>query len=782
MNFMGSCHPFRAIVIAAVTTLSFSFGAYANENFRESLVQAPSLETRYIVKFKNSAGLSSLQSSSRERSAQESILTSSGAKIRTRMQHLNAISVTGDRQKIAELRARSSVEYVELDPPRRLLSQTQPWGIAAVGASLIDDSNTAGKTVCIIDSGYDIANPDLSTNNHAGTNVSGTGSWYVPGGSHGTHVAGTIAAANNSEGVLGVMPNGLVNIHIVKVFDDGGWGYASDLIDAIGVCADAGADVVNMSLGGDTSSTSERNALQSYTDQGLLLIAAAGNDGNTAHSYPASYASVVSVGAVDENLDHADFSQATSQVEVAAPGEAILSTVGVGDGVQSSIAIGGTHYGDNQVVPHNRYILSGSSYINQAVSGVASGELAICGRSGGNFNCANMSGKICLAERFGNQGGGVYPEIDPVLACANAGAVGAIVYSNSNLPGLQNPFLIDDNSDIAFPSVSVNRDLGTTLASSVGSSVTLQTTSGTDYAYYNGTSMATPHVSGVAALVWSYHPECSAGEIRSVLSLTSMDIGSGGRDNQTGYGLIKADAALAYLDESGCAGAGQPNASELENGTAQTGLSVVQGGELLYTISVPENASNLTISISGGSGDADLYVRYGSEPTTDSYDCRPYLSGNTESCDFGSPSAGTYYVQIIGYSSASDVSLIASYDADSGGGQTIFENNSNYSIPDNNKTGVYSPITVNNSGTANNVTVEVDITHTYISDLIVDVIAPDGSVKNIHDRSGGSANDISQTYVIDFGSTQASGEWSLHVRDRASRDTGYIDRWEISFQ
>ncbi|MCV5902156.1 S8 family serine peptidase, partial [Escherichia coli] len=79
----------------------------------------------------------------------------------------------------------------------------------------------------------------------------------------------------------------------------------------IQTCADNGANVVNMSLGGSQSSRTEQNALKAIYDQGVLLIAAAGNDGNTAHSYPASYDSVMSVAAVDNQNDHAAFSQAT---------------------------------------------------------------------------------------------------------------------------------------------------------------------------------------------------------------------------------------------------------------------------------------------------------------------------------------------------------------------------------------------------------------------------------------------------------------------------------------
>lgn len=100
----------------------------------------------------------------------------------------------------------------------------------------------------------------------------------------------------------------------------------------------------------------------------------------------------------------------------------------------------------------------------------------------------------------------------------------------------------------------------------------------------------------------------------------------------------------------------------LQNGVAVTGLSATTNHQLTgYTVTVPAGATNLKIAISGGTGDADLYVKFGSAPTTSSYSCRPYLTGNSESCTFSSPQAGTYYVMINAYQSFSGVSLKATW-------------------------------------------------------------------------------------------------------------------------
>ncbi len=118
----------------------------------------------------------------------------------------------------------------------------------------------------------------------------------------------------------------------------------------------------------------------------------------------------------------------------------------------------------------------------------------------------------------------------------------------------------------------------------------------------------------------------------------------------------------------GSGGGGGSGGTTLSNGVAVTNLSAATGASLSYTITVPAGASNLVIASSGGTGDADLYVKFGSAPTTSSYDCRPYKSGNAESCSFASPQAGTYHVLLRAYTSFSGLSLLGSYTEPSGGG------------------------------------------------------------------------------------------------------------------
>ncbi len=538
--------------VAVAMAFSMSAHAVPLTRFNES-----GLPVKYIIKFKEYTSNSSISDENSLRGlriAQESVLEQLKARKVEKLGNRAIYSVEMEDSELEQLRNRSDVEYVEIDPPRYLLSlsETIPWGYKAVNAQRLDDSRAGNRTVCIIDSGYDLAHNDLSGNQVSGSNDKKTGSWNVPGAgnAHGTHVAGTIAAIANTEGIKGIMPNQNVNLHIVKVFNKSGWAYSSSLVKAVQTCVEKGANVVNMSLGGEESSTTEKNALQTIYDQGVLLIAAAGNDSNTSHSFPASYDSVMSVAAVDSNGDHAAFSQATDQVEIAAPGVAILSTVTVGEGKLSNIRLNGASQFDRGIVPHNREILlGGSDSVFDPVAGSITATLASCDVSGSSFNCGDMSGKICLTERVGDGAS----DNNAVQACYNAGASAAIVYSNSELPGLQNPFLVDQNNTARIVSVTVDRAFGQELLDYVDQEITVSTTKGEDYEYYNGTSMAAPHVTGVASLVWSYYPTCTAKQIRNALIKTATDIDVPGRDDRTGHGLVNAYAAERYLN-AGCNG------------------------------------------------------------------------------------------------------------------------------------------------------------------------------------------------------------------------------------
>lgn len=218
--------------------------------------------------------------------------------------------------------------------------------------------------------------------------------------------------------------------------------------------------------------------------------------------------------------------------------------------------------------------------------------------------------------------------------------------------------------DVAAPGGDVTTGSANGVLSTLNSGST--TPGGDNYAYYQGTSMAAPHVAGLAALLKAADGSLTPDQVESTIKSTARSFPA--TCNQCGTGIADAAAAVAAVTGGGGGGGGGGGDTVLENGVAETNLAASTGAELRFTLEVPAGASNLSFQIAGGSGDADLYVRFGSPPTTTTYDCRPWLNGNNETCDIPTVQAGTYHVMVRAYSSFSGVSLTGSFDEPGGGG------------------------------------------------------------------------------------------------------------------
>ena len=208
------------------------------------------------------------------------------------------------------------------------------WGPYVMYMDLAWDVSQGSKSVAvgIVDQGVDYNHPDLAAN--FGSNK---GYDFVDGDSnpfpddlyyetHGTHVSGTVAGVLNN----GVGVSGMANITLLsaRVLDESGSGTYDDVVDGIRWCAQQGVKVISMSLGGSSGSATLEEAVNyAYDTMGVLLVAAAGNDGLGNVSYPAAYSACLAVGALDTTGDRAWFSNYGYALDVMAPGVGVVSTV-----------------------------------------------------------------------------------------------------------------------------------------------------------------------------------------------------------------------------------------------------------------------------------------------------------------------------------------------------------------------------------------------------------------------------------------------------------------------
>lgn len=230
-------------------------------------------------------------------------------------------------------------------------SQVIPWGINRIRAPEAWPTSTGvGIQVAVLDTGVDKDHKDLFLNVKWGISVVGTKEstlyrdWRDRNG-HGTHVSGTIAALNNDVGVVGVGYN--IGIYAIKVLDDAGFGTWQDAADGVywairgpdgiidkdgdgkiaGDPDDDAVEVISMSFGGFSYSQVFHDAVKAAYNAGIVLVAAAGNEGEEGVTYPAKFPEVIAVAATDANDNVPSWSSKGPEVELAAPGVDVLSTI-----------------------------------------------------------------------------------------------------------------------------------------------------------------------------------------------------------------------------------------------------------------------------------------------------------------------------------------------------------------------------------------------------------------------------------------------------------------------
>ena len=422
----------------------------------------------------------------------------------------------------------------------------------ANGDGMLDPGAPTGEgiKVCVIDSGIDDRHPELKAAYVPGQGFgkdfidgdddpkdqAASGMW---GSGHGTHVAGIIAAQLGMGGRVGTQdatlhPNGMVGaapgatLLIARVLDTGGSGSMSNVIEALGWCQQQGARIVSLSLGTPRSSDAMQAAFDAAWANGVISVAASGNAGNNNPSapppviYPAAYPNVIAVGAVDAEDQHPTFSQTGEHLRLVAPGVDVLSATVLGEPFSEVEACG------------VQYPSVGLKYSGL---GEYTGPLIDCGQAPDSISCASGTpdGFVAYVESG--------PQLlgDTVRKVQEQGAH-AVIISNTD-PTQQEYLFTLGGPGVWPPVVAVPGVTGKELAKRVGLPARVGLM-GLDYTRRTGTSMATPYVSAVAALVWSARPSLTHIQVRDLLERSAKDLGPAGRDPTFGFGLVQAKAAL----------------------------------------------------------------------------------------------------------------------------------------------------------------------------------------------------------------------------------------------
>ncbi|MGZ3781310.1 MAG: S8 family serine peptidase [Pseudobdellovibrionaceae bacterium] len=536
----------RYNVFALILAVVFTTAAHAERVIvimkdRESFVTA-----HKAYKMKGSYALKGFQLSGKPTK-----LSSVDGQVEDSLENLNTLIVnTKSSAETAKLSGNPAVAYVEREvfheaprpvkgwleapvqtTPKQNLGQRTPWGIYAVKAPQAWSLSKSGlgARVLVLDTGIDENHPSIKANFEQGQDFTGSQNGdYSDHVGHGTHVAGTIAGVLDSTGFTGVAPQakilagrvcadrGCSNVAIAQGIN---WGIAQKV------------DVISMSLGGAASTPAEQDAIAKADDAGVAIVAAAGNDGTNKVSFPGALPKVIAVGAVDSSLKKASFSQYGPELAVVAPGVGVYSSVPQGTGRDSAVTI--------SVGQKSGKVASSTFQGAKEVLQPESNELVDAGLGKPeDFAKVNVKGKYALVSR------GVIKFGDKVNNAIAAGAVGVVIYNNA--PGLIQGALTQDGTTLPvcvfMVEQTVGQDIVNQLAAGQVVKATLQTIA-TDYASFDGTSMATPHVSGVVALMKAANKSLTGEQVKDILKQTAQELGPN-TNNEYGAGLVNAEAAV----------------------------------------------------------------------------------------------------------------------------------------------------------------------------------------------------------------------------------------------